>query len=199
MANTNRPGGLKPVRHLNGNPWNGKARMYSIASEYAVNMFVGDAVISGGSADASGKYPTVQVATANCNIRGVAIAFSDQPYIAINQDNLNKSYHVASTAGYCLVVDDPDVIFEIQEDNDGGNLAATDAGANTDLVATAGSTTTGLSNMELDSTVTGAGAVAQFRILGLSNKEDNALGAYAKWDVLINEHEFRSVDLAGVD
>lgn len=191
MANVNRPGGLKPVRHLNGMPWNGKARMYSIAAGYAVNMFVGDAVISGGSANASGKYPTVQCAIAGGNIRGVAIAFSDQPFIAVNQDNLNQAYHAASTAGYCLVVDDPNVIFEIQEDNVANDIDADMVGLNTDLVATAGSTTTGQSAMELDSSGTGT-AAAQLRILGLSNKEDNDLGTHAKWDVLINEHELKS-------
>lgn len=190
--NINRPGGLKPVKHLNGMPWNGKARMYYIDAAYAFAIFTGDAVISGGSADASGKYPTVKRAAAGEALRGVVIGVSDQPYIAVDQNDLNRAYSPASTAGYCLVVDDPDVIFEIQEDNDGGDISADDVGSNSDLVATAGSTVTGLSGMELDSSVTAAGATAQLRILGLANKEDNDLGAHAKWDVLINEHELKS-------
>ena len=192
MANVDRPAGLKPVRYLNGTPWNGKARMYYIPVGDTVATFIGDAVKSAGSADATGKYPTVTRAVAGGNLRGVVIGFSDQPYIAIDTTNLNRLYRPASTAMYCLVVDDPNVVFEIQEDNDTSDLAITEVGANTDLVWTAGSTSTGKSGMELDSDGVSTTASAQCRILGLSNKEDNALGTYAKWDVLINEHELTS-------
>jgi hypothetical protein len=92
---------------------------------------------------------------------------------------------------YCLVVDDPDVIFEIQEDNVGNDIAATMVGLSTDIAVGAGDTATGKSGMELDSSDT-ATAAGQCKILGLSNKEDNALGTDAKWDVLIIEHEMRS-------
>ena len=125
MSNINRISGFHPVRHLNGNPWNGKARMYYVRSDYAVAMFIGDAVISGGSSDSTGKYATIQQATAGpVNIRGVVIAFSDQPHVAVNTGNLYQTYKPASTGMYALVVDDPDVIFEIQEDNDANNMDA---------------------------------------------------------------------------
>ena len=191
MANVDRPAGLKPVRYLNGTPWNGKARMYYIPVGDTVATFIHDAVKSAGSADATGKYPTVTRAAAGGNLRGVVIGFSDQPYIAIDTTNLNRLYRPASTAMYCLVVDDPNVIFEIQEDNADNDIDADMVGLNTDLVFTAGSTSTGKSGMKLDSSGTGTTS-AQCRILGLSNKEDNALGTYAKWDVLINEHELTS-------
>ena len=191
MANVDRPAGLKPVRHLNGNPWNGMANMYYIPAGDGTATFIGDAVQSEGSADATGKYPSVIQAAAGGNVRGVVIGFSDQPYIATDTTNLNRMYRPASTAMYALVVDDPDVIFEIQEDNASDDIDAGMIGLNADLVIGSGNTASGASGMELDSDGTGSGA-AQLRILRVTNREDNALGTHCKFDVLINEHELRS-------
>jgi len=62
-------------------------------------------------------------------------------------------------------------------------------GLSTDIATVGtGSTTTGKSAMELDSSDT-ATALGQCKILRVSNRENNALGTYCKWDVLIVEHE----------
>lgn len=192
MANTDRCAGLKPVKYLNGAPWNGKARMYYIPATDSTAVFVGDAVKSAGSADALGKYATVAQVAAAGIIRGVVIGFSDQPHVAFDTTNLYRSYRPASTAMYCLVVDDPNVIFEVQEDNGANDIAATMVGLNIDLIVGSGDTASGKSGMELDSSST-ASTTLQCRILGLVDREDNAMGAHAKWEVLINEHEFKSV------
>jgi len=192
MANTDRPSGLKPVGHLNGGPWNGKARMYYIDVTNTPAIFKGDAVVSAGSSDASGKYASINQAAVSENIRGVVVGFSDQPYIAVDTSDTNRAYCPATTEMYALVVDDPDVIFEVQEDNDGGDIDADMIGLCTNIVATAGSTSSGISGMELDSDGTAADAYGQLKILGVSNKEDNALGTNCKFDVLIIEHELRS-------
>lgn len=191
MANIDRPAGFKPVGHLNGNPWNGKANMYYIPSSDGTAVFKGDAVKSAGSADTTGKYPTVAQAAAGDAIRGVVIGFSDQPFIAVDTSNLYRMYRPASTAMYALVVDDPDVIFEIQEDNAGNDIAATMIGLSTDIAVGSGDTSNGMSGMELDSSDT-ATAAGQCKLLRVSNREDNALGDYCKFDVLIIEHEMRS-------
>lgn len=190
MANTDRPAGLKPVRYLNGAPWNGKARMYYVRSDYATALFIGDTIKSGGSADALGKYATVEASGDTGNIRGVIIGFSDQPHVAFDADNLYRKYKPASTAMYCLVVDDPDVIFEAQEDSDGNTIDADMVGLNTDILDTAGNTASGISGFELDSSDTAGGT--QLRILGLVDREDNVMGTHAKWEVLINTHELKS-------
>ena len=191
MANSDTPFGFKPVKHLNGNPWNGKTNVYYIPSTDATATFRGDAVKSAGSATADGLYPTVAQAAATDTIRGVVIGFSDTPYINVNQDNLLEKYRAASVARYAFVVDDPDVIFEIQEDSVGNSIAATMVGLSTDIVVGSGSTTTGLSAMELDSSDT-ATAAGQCKILRAVNRPNNALGDHCKWEVLIIEHEMRS-------
>lgn len=191
MANTDAAFGFRPIKHLNGAPWNGKVNTYYIPATDSTATFRGDAVKSAGSATADGMYPTVAQATAAAAIRGVVIGFSDQPYIAINQDDLLESYRPASVARYAFVVDDPDVIFEIQEDSVDNSITAAMVGLSTDITVGTGSTTTGLSAMELDSSDT-ATAAGQCKILRAVNRLDNALGDNCKWEVLIIEHEMRS-------
>ena len=188
MANLDAARGFKPIKHLNGSPWNGKANVYYIPSTDETATFIGDAVKSAGSADATGKYPTVAQAAATDSIRGVVIGFGTTPTLMVNPDNLAMKYRAASTAMYCLVVDDPQVIFEIQEDSVGNSITAAMVGLSTDITVGTGSTTTGKSAMELDSSDTATGA-GQCRILRLVDREDNALGDHAKWEVLIAEHE----------
>lgn len=189
MANFDTPFGFKPVRHLSGAPWNGKVNSYYVPATDSTAMFKGDAVKSAGSADASGKYPTVAQVAAGEVIRGVIVGFGDNPHTMTRPDDLNISYRVASTAMYVFVIDDPFVIFEIQEDNATNDMDADMVGLSTDIATVGtGSAVTGKSAMELDSSDT-ATALGQCKILRVTNREDNALGAYCKWDVLIVEHE----------
>lgn len=188
MANSDTPSGFKPIKHLNGNPWNGKVNVYYIPATDATATFIGDAVKSAGSATSDGLYPTVAQAAAGDAIRGVVVGFSDQPYVSVNTDNLNEKYRAASVARYAFVVDDPDVIFEVQEDSDGGSIAAASVGLSCDFVVGSGSTVTGKSGMEIDSSDV-ATAAGQFKLLRVSNKVGNELGNYCKWEVLFREHE----------
>lgn len=195
MANVDKPFGLKPVKHLNGNPWNGMVNIYYHSASDNAAIYRGDLVQADGSNDeATGKYPAVKahVAAQEDNV-GVAVGFGDTPYAAFIAANLNTiQYCPASTARYIAVVDDPDVVFEIQEDDvDGSALTASSVYMYADVLATAGSSTTGQSAMELDRS-TASDSAACLRILRLVDREDNALGASAKWLVIINEHLYRN-------
>lgn len=191
MANLDTPFGFKPVKHLMGSPWNGKINTYYVPATDSVAMFKGDAVKSAGSADATGKYPTVTQATAAAAIRGVVVGFGDNPYTMIHPDTPNRDYRPASTAMYVYVVDDPFIIFEIQEDSVGNDMDADMVGLSTDITVGTGSTVTGKSAMELDSSDT-ATAAGQCKILRVVDREDNALGTNCKWEVTIIEHEMLS-------
>jgi len=189
MANLDTPSGFKPVGHLLGGCWNGKATAYYVPVGNAAALFKGDAVKSAGSADASGKYPTVAQAAAGDVIRGVIIGFGDNPFTMTHPETPNLDYLPATTEGYVFVVDDPFVIFEIQEDNASNDMDADMVGLSTDIATVgSGNVSTGKSAMELDSSDT-ATALGQCKILRVTNREDNALGAHCKWDVLIVEHE----------
>jgi len=189
MANSDRPFGFKPVKHLLGLPWSGKANVYYIPSSNATALFKGDAVTSTGSADSTGKYPGIVQAAAGEAIRGIIIGFGEDPHVMIKADSPNRVHCPVSTEMYALVIDDPFVIFEIQEDSAGAALTVDEIGLSTNIVVGSGSTTTGLSGMELDSSDTGTDTTGQCKLLRIVDREDNALGDNCKWEVLIVEHE----------
>lgn len=189
MANLDRPMGLKPVKMLNGSPWNGKVNMYYKAVGLSEAIFKGSPVKLAGSADASGKYPTVQLAEATGPIVGVVMGFSNTPYIGVDVTNLDLLYSLSDTAHYVVVCDDPNVIFECQEDSS-TNFTADSIGCNCDLTAESGDTNTGRSTVELDCATETTTSTLEVRILRLVDREDNALGDYAKFEVLINVHAY---------
>jgi hypothetical protein len=112
-------------------------------------------------------------------------------------DNLTRRYLPASTAGNIMVCDDPWMVYEVQEDSDGGDLAHTNIGNNCDLIAGSGSATTGISAHEIDSSDAKTG-IAQLRLLRISPRDDNAIGTNADWHVIINEHAFNDVGMEGI-
>lgn len=192
MANSNKPCGFKPVGYLNGAPWNGQSRVYSIAASYGTALYIGDPVISSGTADANGV-PGIAIGATTGALRGVIIGLGKSEGSAgFNPSNLDITYRPASDTAvwYAKVVDDPNVIFEIQEESNGTALAATDVGLNT--ISKSGTGNGYVSGWLLPS-ATGATpnttATLQLRLLGLARRSDNAFGAYAKWLVQINVHE----------
>jgi hypothetical protein len=187
MANTDSAFGLLPVRHLNGASWDGRFNEYPIASTYGTDLLPGDPVkmVSGG---------TIERAAAGDPILGVFVGCR---YTAANDNGIlsrDKKYWPASTVAtdaFGFVVDDPGVIFQVQIDDAGTALAATDVGGNADILVTAGSTATFTSGVELDqSTITGNSA--QLRIMRLADLPNNEWGDFAKVEVLINEHFYKS-------
>lgn len=192
MANANRPCGFKPHSYLNGAPWNGQARIYAIPAAYDVALYIGDPVISGGSADAFGT-PTVALAAATGAIRGVIVGLGTSPNMMGNARDPDITYRpaAAQTADwYAMVVDDPNVLFEIQEKSNTVQLAAAQIGLNTVPILAAGN---GFVSGWLLASVTDATpattATLPLRLMGLIRRSENAFGAYAKHLVKINVHE----------
>lgn len=195
MANSNFVFGLRPVGSLISTGLM-KPRRYFVPASDATAIFVGDAVKSAGSADASTGLPTVAQAAAGDTIRGVVVGVDQVDGVAIASTVLSRVHRPASTAMYLIVCDDPNAIFEVQEDAVGGTIALVDAGENADIVVGSGNATTGLSGMQLDSSTHTTGS-AQLRILGWVQRPDNEVAvANAKLLVTINEHELKGT--AGV-
>jgi hypothetical protein len=197
MANADIPSGLVPVKHKSGAPYNGAASAYYVPSTYATALFIGDAVTITGTANttqvnaagsgsfAIGTLPEVNLTAAGDGnpITGVIVGFAPDP------NGLERIYNPASTERVILVCDDPDMMFEIQAD---GAIAATQVGLNAVLIYTnAGSTVTGQSGAELDTTsdAPAADASNQLTIQRVVNREGNeAASAYTKVEILINNH-----------
>jgi len=84
----------------------------------------------------------------------------------------SESFQVGSVVAYYY--QDPNIVYEIQAD---GTLAQTSIGDEADLSnTTAGSTTTGLSQCTLSTTLVGSGNSAQMRIIDIAPYPDNAWG-----------------------
>lgn len=195
MANTNAPSGLSPVKYLNGAPWSGQANVYYIASNDTNAFAIGDPVKSNGSADTNGV-PGVTLASAGTGnpVRGVIISAGaiqeGGPYV--DPTNLNTTIIPATKtkAYYVLVVDDPNVIFEIQEDNAGTAFTADEVGLNANLKS--GTNNGYVSGWVVDNAGETTTATLQLRLLGLARRANNAFGLAAKWLVLINNHELKA-------
>lgn len=191
MANLNKPQGLLPVGHLLGLNWTGNLNVYYLSSSESNAIAIGDPVASSGSADANGV-PGITLATAGTGnpIRGVVVGLGKYETLIANPSNLDTTVRAASTAAYALVVDDPYVIFEVQEIGTGTYFTAAEVGLNANLVA--GANNGYISGWLLDNSGETTTATLQVRLLGLSRRPDNAFGQYAKWRVLINNHELKA-------
>jgi len=185
MPNVDNPNGFSPVRHLNGAPYNGASNRYAILSGNGTATFVADLVVAGGSGTDDGVPSVVQAAATNTNIVGAVMGFEVEP------TNLSLLYRLASTLRYALVCDDPYVIYTVQEDSDVAALTKDEIGENCDIIVGSGNTTSGISAMEIDSS-THTASTAQIRVIRLQPVSTNAIGNQARWEVLINEHAYKS-------
>jgi hypothetical protein len=200
MANATGSFGLRPLRHIDGSPWCGTTVKCYISDAYATALFIGDPVLLSptlAEKDATGYHPTINVSAGTDGdiIRGVIVSFSALP------TNLESQYNPASTERYANVVMDETVVFGVRGDG-GGALGAVVPGQNAILVATsAGSTSTGLSGYDLDEGTGTAPTTTQtlpLHILAILEKEDNALGINAEYEVLLNTFRNAAGEYLGI-
>jgi len=172
MPNTNAPSGFRPVRYASGTDYQGGGNIYHVPASDATALFIGDPVVLAGSADANGV-ATVAKSTVGGRVTGVVVGFVPSPAFT-------TMYRPASVAAYAIVADDPNLIFEVQEDAVGGALAAADVGLNADMILGAGVTATGMSGTQLDTSTKATTATLGWRIEGFVQRADNEIGANAK-------------------
>lgn len=184
MSATAAPMGLVPVYHPSGNS---TASAYPIASGYATNIFKGDPVILAAAG-------TVTAGTAAAALLGV---FRGCQYTDSSGKPTFSNYWPASTVSSDAVawVDtDLETVYEIQSQ---GSVIATSVGDEADVVIGSGNTTTGLSTTALNTTLAGAGAQKQFRIIGFGLAPDNAIAdAYTVVRVTLAQSQLRAVTTA---
>ena len=93
------------------------------------------------------------------------------------------------------VIDDPNQLFVIQADED---VVQTDFGKNADVIVGTGSTTTGVSAMELDSSTIAVTAALNLKLIAKWDVPSNELGsANTQVVVKINEHLYGSAGVIG--
>ena len=184
MANTNAKFGLRPIGKLGSSSNSTGTTEYDILSGTTGSIFTGDPVkmVNTGG---------IAVAAAGDLLLGV---FQGCRYTDSAGEVIYSPYWPTTTVSsdaVAFVVDDPNALFEVQSAAT-GSVVQTVVGLNADIVYTAGSTTTGRSNVDLSGTM--ATGTAQCRIIGFSNDPENndlvtgSLSTYVNMIVKINEH-----------
>jgi len=188
MANANSPRGLVPYAFASGAVYNGAFNTYYVPAGNGTALYLGDPVtVIDNSADANGV-PAVSIATAggsNYITGAFAGIVNNGGQLVIPLLQGQPIYLPASTAAYVAVTDDPNLLYMIQEN---GAMVAGAGSRNANLVAGSGSTITGLSGWQLNSSTLNTTATLQMRILRALQESDNAIGTNAKWLTRINLH-----------
>lgn len=193
MANPNIANGLVPTRTLQGNPYNGAFNVYSVPAADGTLIGIGDLVKINGTGQTIGDSVYQDVVRAAQGDVFVGVVTGVLP---VTRDS--TVYREASTQRLLCVADDPDLLFEVQEVSGGTQIAVNDIGLNANILVANASTTTGLSGTMLDNATPPATTnTLDVKIVGFSNKPNNAVGANAKWIVRINRHQYVN-QLAGV-
>jgi hypothetical protein len=173
MSATSAPFGLRPAYFPTGLE-RAQALANGITSGYATNILKGQAVQY--SPNAGVILPVLDTTTNSGLVSG---AFAGVEFTDTTGRRRVSNYWPASTAVIAGSVvayfyNDQQIVYEIQTD---GTMAQTAVGNEANLSNfTAGSTTTGLSQMTLSASLAGSGSAAQFRIVDLAPYVDNNWG-----------------------
>jgi len=175
MPNVDAAFGFVPIRHMSGNA--PRTNRYTIASGFAENIFKGDLVIIINTGVITAHSP------AEVNNIGV---FDGCSYTAADGSYVYSEYWPTGTVAtdiIAYVYDCPYTVFKVQS---AGTPAQANIGNCADVLSGAGSTITGQSGFSTNGTM--AATAATVKILALHETPDNAFGANAVMEVLINEH-----------
>ena len=183
MSATSAPFGLRPSFHPSGLD-RAVALANGIASTYSTGILKGQPV----ALDTNGN---IIIATAGSAFQG---AFAGQEYTDLSGRRQISNQWIASTAyqsgsQVTYYYSDPNIVYDIQAN---GSLAQTSIGDQANFAsATAGSTTTGLSQCMISTSLAGSGAVGDLRIIGLTPAVDNAWGdAYTVVQVQVSRSQY---------
>lgn len=186
MANVNRPWGARPVGYVGGAKWTGEQTLYAFSASNSTGpAFSGDLV----QFDATNRtlaltdayYPAcplvlpVVAALTTTAFRGVIVGFVPEPeYNNSTTASLGLMYRLDDTKRYTWIVDNPLVIFDMQE-NGNDYVSASDNSVNklADIAYTVGNTLTGQSKTQLLSSGITTGGVLPFRVLRYTPRVDN--------------------------
>jgi hypothetical protein len=197
MANISQPRGFLPVRYLNGAAWNGGTNLYHIPSTDTNQYNPGDAVKTAATgADANGIPDVAKITNGTDTVRGVVVgcltANPNTPsLVGTNLDLTVQNIPATKTRDYyVLVVDDPQVVFQIQDDGiTTANLVAASVGLNASFTVTNPTSPQQNSATVLLSSSFATTQGLNCKILGLAQLPNNSFGAKAQWLIKFNQHE----------
>ena len=188
MANIDAAFGLRPIAKVGSAPGGTTGTTkYSIADNQGTAIFTGDPV----------KFKndgTVEAGTAGDPSCGVFMGcFYTDP--STSKPTFRNFFPASLSPGDAIafVADDPNQLFIAQQDSAAGNIVAADLNLNADLVFGAGSTTTGMSGVEIDSSSKNTTAALQVKLLDFYDVPSNdATANNSVLVVKINNHQLGS-------
>ena len=187
MANVVEKFGLRPYRKLDGTPLVGAQNRYSIASNHTTAIFQGDLVIPLTAG-------TIDRHTANNSTAVIGVfngCFYTDP--TTQKPTFRNSYpgSIAASDITAFVVDDPDAVFLMDAD---AAFTRADLYQNYSVTTGSGNTTTGISEVQLDVSVSGTNASFVIQAIDISQDPDNSDTTTANANVLvrINKHFYRN-------
>ncbi len=206
MANTISPTGFSLARNIVSNSFAAQTNTYFIPASDTNAYYLGDAVISATGTDVVNGFPQIAPATgaASIPVRGVIMgvlptpALGQQPSLSGNAPLALEQIYVPAAKQhdyYVMVCDDPNQLFEIQDNGLGAVDLPTIAGYASKTALFTPVAPTG--NKPISATVMTFApanlATSPLRIMGLSQRPapggGNQLAPFARWIVKFNLHE----------
>ena len=191
MANVKEEFGLRPYRKLDGTPLVGAQNRYTIASNYATQIFQGDLVIAKTTGNIE-KYDASGNAGLSTAVVGVfnGVFYTDPTTQKPTFKNFYPGSIVASDIT-AFVVDDPDAVFLVNADE---AFTRADLFRNYAVTNTTGVNETGISKAMLDVSNSGTTVSFVLQAIDISQDPDNSDTTTSNANILvrINHHQYRS-------
>jgi hypothetical protein len=187
MANVNEKFGLRPYRSLNGAPWNNAQNRYTVANNLSTAIFQGDPV----KPTAAGN---VTLARSNSSDRIIGVfngVFYNDPTTQKPTFRNNYPGSIAAAGITAFVVDDPNTVFLVDAD---AAFTRADLFKNYSLTNVSGNTLTGISEKQLDVSVSGITTTFAVQAIDIQEGATDSDTSTSGVNVLvrINNHFFRS-------
>ena len=187
MANVNEKFGLRPYRSLNGAPWNNAQNRYTVANNLSTAIFQGDPV----KPTTAGN---VTLARSNTSDRIVGVfngVFYNDPTTQKPTFRNNYPGSIAAAGITAFVVDDPNTVFLVDADE---AFSRADLFKNYSLTNVTGNTLTGISEKQLDVSVSGITTTFAVQAIDIQEGASDSDSSTSGVNVLvrINNHFFRS-------
>lgn len=187
MANINEKFGLRPYRSINGAPWNNAQNRYTVANNLSTAIFQGDPV----KPTTAGN---VTLARSNTSDRIIGVfngVFYNDPTTQKPTFRNNYPGSIAVAGITAFVVDDPNTVFLVDAD---AAFTRADLFKNYSLTNVSGNTLTGISEKQLDVSVSGITTTFAVQAIDIQEGATDSDTSTSGVNVLvrINNHFFRS-------
>jgi hypothetical protein len=187
MANINEKFGLRPYRSINGAPWNNAQNRYTVANNLSTAIFQGDPV----KPTTAGN---VTLARSNTSDRIIGVfngVFYNDPTTQKPTFRNNYPGSIAAAGITAFVVDDPNTVFLVDADE---AFTRADLFKNYSLTNVSGNTLTGISEKQLDVSVSGITTTFAVQAIDIQEGATDSDSSTSGVNVLvrINNHFFRS-------